>query len=260
MGTLVREFDPRMKIIASVVFTCAFFASIDFLPRVLFMVVAFITAVCTGVSLSKMLHRLRSVLFFVFFPVVFNLGFSNYKKDVILRFGFFCITKNSLRTSALMLVSVTTIMFMGQALLSSTDSNKIARSFEFFFAPLRIFGINTDELSITVMLMLRFFPIIFEESKKIISAQRLRGANLESRKNIIRKIKILSCVVIPVFASCFRKAMDISAAMECRCYGFCEKRTHMEEMKFKKTDIIFLAVFCVLIFGVTIFCKIYSLR
>ena len=64
---------------------------------------------------------------------------------------------------------------------------------------------------------LRFIPTLIEETDKIMSAQKARGADFESG-NIIQKAKALIPILVPLFISAFRRADELAVAMECRCY------------------------------------------
>jgi energy-coupling factor transport system permease protein len=82
---------------------------------------------------------------------------------------------------------------------------------------------------------LRFIPILMEETDKIMKAQIARGADFES-KNLIKKIKSLVPLLVPLFISAFRRANDLAMAMEARCYRGGEGRTKMKPLVYKGRD------------------------
>lgn len=100
---------------------------------------------------------------------------------------------------------------------------------------------------------LRFVPTILEETKKIISAQKSRGANIDSGK-IIERIKSFMPIIIPIFVSSFRRAYDLALAMECRCYKGGDSRTRMKVLRFSFRDAIVTG------FSIFIICVIFILR
>mgnify|MGYP002258756561 CR=1 FL=1 len=69
----------------------------------------------------------------------------------------------------------------------TTSPQEISSAFESLLSPLQYIGVNTQEIAMTITLSLRFIPVLFEETGKIINAQKVRGANFGS-KNIIKKI------------------------------------------------------------------------
>ena len=102
---------------------------------------------------------------------------------------------------------------------------------------------------------LRFVPTLLEETDKIMSAQKARGADMESG-NIVCRIKALVPVLIPLFVSAFRRAYDLAMAMECRCYQGGKGRTRMKQLRTSKRDYIALFVCFVILAGV-ILCNIF---
>jgi len=82
---------------------------------------------------------------------------------------------------------------------------------------------------------LRFIPTLIEETDKIMSAQKARGADLETG-SLIQRAKALIPIMIPLFISAFRRAEELALAMECRCYHGGEGRTRMKQLKLAGID------------------------
>ena len=104
-------------------------------------------------------------------------------------------------------------------------------------------------------LALRFVPTLLEETDKIMSAQKARGADMESG-NIIKRVKALMPVLIPLFVSAFRRAYEIATAMECRCYRGGSGRTKMKSIHMSKRDAFSFIALAAIICGV-ILCNIF---
>jgi energy-coupling factor transport system permease protein len=83
---------------------------------------------------------------------------------------------------------------------------------------------------------LRFIPTLLEETDKITSAQKARGADMETG-SIFKRAKALIPILIPLFVSSFRHAEELALAMECRCYHGGEGRTRMKQLHFKLIDL-----------------------
>ena len=106
---------------------------------------------------------------------------------------------------------------------------------------------------------LRFIPITLEETNKIINAQKARGADI-GRKGLMNKIRAFVPVILPLFASTFRRAYELSMAMECRCYGLKSERSHLREFKLNLRDLVAM-IFVILVTIGVIFCnKMESLQ
>ena len=82
---------------------------------------------------------------------------------------------------------------------------------------------------------LRFIPTLIEETDKIMSAQKARGADFENG-NLIQRAKALLPILVPLFVSAFRRADELAVAMESRCYHGGEGRTRMKQLKMAGRD------------------------
>ena len=98
---------------------------------------------------------------------------------------------------------------------------------------------------------LRFIPTLIEETDKIMSAQKARGADFESG-NLFRRAKALIPILIPLFISAFRRAEELATAMECRCYHGGKGRTKMKQLRYGAIDAVAGAVGLCLLAGILV--------
>ena len=96
---------------------------------------------------------------------------------------------------------------------------------------------------------LRFIPTLTDEADKIMSAQKARGADLENG-NIVKKVKALLPILIPLLFSAIRRADELADAMDSRCYSGGTARTRMKKLKAKARDYISSFVLAALFSGV----------
>ena len=101
--------------------------------------------------------------------------------------------------------------------------------------PLNAIKVPVHELSMMMCIALRFIPTLFEETDKIMSAQKARGADFESG-TLVEKAKALVPILVPLFISAFRRADELATAMECRCYQGGDGRTKMKLLRYKLWD------------------------
>ena len=73
--------------------------------------------------------------------------------------------------------------------------------------------------------------------------------------SLIKKVKSVIPILIPLLASSIRRAYELADAMECRCYHGGEGRTRLNVMKSSVKDYIALVLFFVLI-AVVVVCNI----
>jgi energy-coupling factor transport system permease protein len=88
---------------------------------------------------------------------------------------------------------------------------------------------------------LRFIPTLIEETDKIMSAQKARGAEIDTGSFVARAKNMVS-ILVPLFISSFRRADELATAMECRCYNGGEGRTRLRQLHSAPRDYIALAI------------------
>jgi energy-coupling factor transport system permease protein len=119
--------------------------------------------------------------------------------------------------------------------------------------PLKKIHLPIHELAMMMTIALRFIPTLIEETDKIMSAQRARGASFDTG-NLMTRIKALIPVLVPLFVSAFRRADELATAMECRCYHGGVGRTRMNVLSIQKSDVVTLVLMLFLL-GIAIACS-----
>ena len=117
----------------------------------------------------------------------------------------------------------------------TTSPIALTDGLEALLNPLKKLRLPVHELSMMMCIALRFIPTLIEETDKIISAQKARGADFESGK-LMERVKALVPILVPLFISAFRRADELATAMECRCYQGGEGRSKMTQMHYMKRD------------------------
>ena len=134
------------------------------------------------------------------------------------------------------------MLIMGTFLLTYTTSPiSLTDGLESLLGFLKKIHAPIHELSMMMSIALRFIPTLIEETDKIMSAQKARGADFESG-NIFQRAKALIPILVPLFISAFRRADELATAMECRCYHGGEGRTRLHQLKYEKRDYIAFGV------------------
>jgi energy-coupling factor transport system permease protein len=141
------------------------------------------------------------------------------------------------------------IIGTGIFLTYTTTPIQLTDGLEQLLSPLKVFKIPVHEFAMMMTIALRFIPTIIEETEKIMTAQKARGADFSSG-GLISKAKALIPVLIPLFVSAFNRAGDLATAMECRCYNGDKGRTRMTVRRLKVVDFIPLVV--IIAFGASL--------
>jgi energy-coupling factor transport system permease protein len=145
----------------------------------------------------------------------------------------------------LMLISGTFLLTYTTSPISLTDG------LESLLGPLKKIRLPVHELAMMMCIALRFIPTLIEETDKIISAQKARGADFENG-SLMERIRALVPILVPLFISAFRRADELATAMECRCYQGGEGRTKMKLLRYNRTDYSTFLMMVLLLAGVIV--------
>lgn len=236
--SLIHRLDPRVKIIAVLLFIVELFLVKTLVGFAVCAGALALVVAMSGVPLKFILRGLKPVLLILLFTFFLNIFMV--PGTVIWKFGFLQITLEGLKLAVFMSVRLILLIIGSSMLTLTTTPLQLTDGLEMLFTPLRVIRVPTHELAMTMSIALRFIPTLLEETDKIMKAQQARGADFETG-NIMRRAKALVPVLLPLFISAFRIAQDLSFAMEARCYRGGIGRTRMHKMKLGPADYAALA-------------------
>lgn len=238
----VHRLDARIKFILTVMFVVAIFFVNTYFGFLLTAVVLVAVILIAKLPMMSVLKSIRAVLFIVLFTAIINL-FVLKDGEVLWSWKFLHITKMAVHTTIKLSLRLV-LLICGASLLSLTTTPvAIADGMESLMKPLKAIKVPVHDIAIIMSIALRFIPTLFEETNKIISAQKARGASFDTG-GLIARIKALLPVLIPLFVNSFRRADELAFAMDARCYNATDKRTKMKVAKLHIGD--FVALFIVL--------------
>ncbi|MCD8117600.1 MAG: energy-coupling factor transporter transmembrane protein EcfT [Oscillospiraceae bacterium] len=246
--TPVHCLDPRTKLILTVVYIAALFMAGSVGG---YMLVALWLAAAAGISHIKpkaLFKGLKPLLFLIIFTAVINLFFTS-GEDYLIQWRFIKITYTGLKNAIVMVVRVMLLVSGTFMLTYTTSPLSITDGLERLLNPLKKLHVPVYELSLMMSIALRFIPTLIEETDRIMSAQKARGADLETG-SLVERAKALLPLLIPLFVSAFRRADELALAMECRCYNGGEGRTRMKQLRMKRGDGAALLLGAALVAGV----------
>jgi energy-coupling factor transport system permease protein len=131
----------------------------------------------------------------------------------------------------------------------------LADGIESLLLPLKLIRFPVHELALIMSIALRFIPILTDETSRIMNAQKARGANFETG-GLIRRVKAMLPILIPLLISAFRRADELGDAMDARCYAGSKVRTKYKKLTFTWRDIV-SATFGLLLLAGVIVLRIY---
>ena len=231
-----------------VLYIVALFLASWFVTYAIMLAVLGISIAVSKVPLKSILRGLKPVLFIVVFTALLNLFYTP-GNTVLIHFWIFTVTLEGVYRAFFMVVRIM-MLISGTFLLTYTTSPiLLTDGLESLMNPLKKIRVPVHELAMMMSIALRFIPTLIEETDKIMSAQRARGADFESG-NLIQRAKALLPLLVPLFISAFRRADELATAMECRCYHGGEGRTRLRQLKYKTADYLTLLLFLAITVGV----------
>lgn len=250
---VVHKTDPRLKIIILIAFIALIFCAFNFVS--LAVVTAAIAAVIilSGVPFKFYLKSLKVIIFIVLLTSVLNMFYGT--GEAIFQFGILKITMSGIYRAVFVSVRIILLILVSSCLTFTTSPTDLTDALERLMKPLKVFHIKIHEIAMMMTIALRFVPTLLEETDKIMSAQKARGADMESG-GLIKKVKAMTPILIPLFVSAFRRAYDLAMAMECRCYQGGEGRTRMKSLHIKRLD-VFCIIFSVIVLAGVVLCDIF---
>ena len=233
-SSFLHRLDPRIKIILTIAYIVMLFVVSN---AVGFLVGIGLLAVCYAVSKipAKMMFKgIKPIIPIVIFTGILNLFFVS--GTPIFEWVFFKITYEGLRLAVIMAIRILALIAGASLLTYTTSPIELTDAIESLLKPLKALRFPVHELAMMMTIALRFIPTLIEETDKIMSAQKARGADFESG-NLLHRAKALVPILIPLFISAFRRADDLAMAMECRCYHGGEGRTRMKQLRLGAIDL-----------------------
>ena len=248
--TVAHRLDARTKILLVMLYIIALFCAKSFTAYAL---LAAVLAVCVRVSrvgLRSLVRGLKPVLFIIVFTALLNLFFTPGERSV-LEWGFLRVSDTGLRNAVFMVLRIM-LLIMGTFLMTYTTSPiSLTDGLERLLNWMKRLRVPVHELAMMMSIALRFIPTLIEETDKIMSAQKARGADFESG-GLIQKAKALIPILVPLFISAFRRADELATAMECRCYHGGEGRTKLRVLRYEARDYVALTAGAVILAAVIV--------
>lgn len=234
-SSLLHRLDPRVKIVLTLAYIVMLFSASNPLGLVIGIVFLAVSYAISRIPPSMILKSLRPVTPIILFTAVLNMFFID--GDPVWSFWKIAVTIQGIWTAVVMSVRILCLIAGTSLLTYTTSPIALTDGIERLMGPLKRFRLPVHELAMMMTIALRFIPTLIEETDKIMSAQKARGADLESG-GLVHRAKALVPILIPLFVSAFRRADELALAMECRCYRGGEGRTRMKQLKIHGRDIV----------------------
>ena len=247
--TVVHRLDARTKLVLLILYIAALFTAKWFISYALVLAFLVLSVALSRISPKTIFKSMKPLLIIICITALLNLFYTS--GETLVEFWIFRITREGIVAAALMALRIT-MLITGTVLLTYTTSPiSLTDGLELLLSPLKKLHLPVHELSMMMCIALRFIPTLMEETDKIISAQKARGADFETG-GLIHRAKALLPILVPLFISSFRRADELATAMECRCYHGGEDRTRLRQPRFLMHDFMALALGALLLAAVIV--------
>ncbi|MBP3746205.1 MAG: energy-coupling factor transporter transmembrane protein EcfT [Ruminococcus sp.] len=255
MNSVIHSLDPRFKIVITLLMIIMLFSGGSMICLAIGAVYTVMAMLLSRIPLKLFWKSVRPLMPFLVITAVLNI-FIIKSGDTLWKWKFISITEDGLNSSAFMIIRIT-LLVMGSSILTYTTSPiTLTDAIERLLSPLKKLKFPVHELAMMMSIALRFIPTLIEETDKIISAQKARGAEIDSG-SLSHRAKNLVSILVPLFISSFRRADELATAMECRCYHGGEGRTRLRQLRSSYKDYIALIITILFLAAVIVAGKIF---
>ncbi|EHN59162.1 energy-coupling factor transporter transmembrane component T family protein [Oenococcus kitaharae] len=251
--SFIARLDPRTKIIIDFFFVIVLFLTQSWLDYALLALFVICGIIFSKIPFKIYLSGLKSIIFLVIFMILvqFLLTPPINQADILFKFGWFKISMSALNNAAIFALRFFFMILVTTLMTATTAPTAIADGIASLLKPLGKLGLDTKTFALLISMSLRFVPILSDEFATIVDAQRSRGLSLRTG-GLIKRVKALIPMIIPLISVAFNKALALADTMEVRGFVNAKNRTSFHHLHFQILDWLILTVFFVMLFWIVI--------
>ena len=240
-NSIIHRLDPRSKLLSMFLFILIIFLANNIVTNGLLFVFTMLLVRLSKIPLGFFLKGLKSMVFLIAFTTLFQLFFTS-GGLVLFQFGFIRITEVGLAQSGIIFSRFLLIIIFSTLLTLTTMPLSLADAVESLLQPLAALKIPVHEIGLMLSMSLRFVPTLMDDTTRIMNAQRVDFGE----GSIVQKVKSTIPILIPLFASSFKRADALATAMEARGYQGGLGRSRYRQLRWKKEDTFSIFIIFVL--------------
>lgn len=249
-NSVLHRLDARIKLVCLLVLLVAIIATSTLWE---YLLMACVLAVIIGLSALPLRVALASVRrLWLFYVVIFAMNALFFDTtEPLWSWWIFKPSVGGITQGVNVVLHVLLLIVLTNVMTCTTSPMDITGALQSLMKPLRLINVSVDDVVMIINVAIQFIPVLAEEAEMIRKAQLARGARFES-KRLSEKAAAVLPLVVPVFLSAFRRADELSVAMEARGYRTGKKRTPHKAAPLRFSDLAAIAVSacaCFLIFA-----------
>ena len=235
VNSVLHRLDPRVKLVSTLIYIVSLFVFDSIIGYVIAAIFLASMIKLSQVPFRFMVKGLKPVVVLLCITLFFNLIFT--PGEAVFSIWIITVTREGIQLAVRMGIRLVFLVIGASLMTLTTTPNQLTDGLERLLKPLNHIHVPVNEISMIMSIALRFIPILLDETDKIMKAQTARGADFESG-GLVRKVKAMVPLLVPLFISAFRRANDLAMAMEARCYHGGEGRTQMKPLIYQKRDYV----------------------
>ena len=237
--SFLHRLDPRTKLLGMLLMLLGVFVS-DSLE-------AAITSVAAAgglAALSGAGWRIWAWGLFRFkwmFLIVFLINLLFHSGGAVLHIGPHQVpfSGDGVRSSSALSLRLISAIIVSLSLTFTTTPREMMLGFRRLASPLQRLRVPIDEFAMLMMLAMRFIPLVQEELRNTIDAQRARGVEFGHGPVVARALNLLA-ILVPALHGVLRRADHLAIAMTARGYRPRQPRSEYRPLRFTRRDLFAL--------------------
>lgn len=215
-NSMIHRINPRVKL-ASLLFIVAAVVNIGSLVGygICFLFAGLLIRL-SQTSVSTALSSVRRLT--PFFVIIFLMNFLFYgPENPWVQIWIFQPSYEGMIQGINVIARVFLLLIFSNILTVTTAPLEMTGALETMLSPLRVVKLPVGQIAMILSVAMQFIPTLFEETDMIRKAQMARGARFDSQR-LTDKAKAVVPLVVPIFLAAFKRADELSLAMEARGY------------------------------------------
>jgi energy-coupling factor transport system permease protein len=248
LDSFLHRLDARSKMIPITLVLVLSLLTQSTMFYVVMLAALILSLLLSGISLAVVAGNYRAAFLLVVVTVAYHLLFSARDTELLVQFWLLRVTSGALHDAVF--YSMRLLLFVSVAFLVTLTSSPsdLAEACVKLLRPLARLRVPLDDLAMIIFIAMRFIPILYEEFRAIRNAQIIRGVDFSG--NLVRRIKISTVIIVPVFVAALQRADDLALAIEARGYRSSERRTMYTHARFGRAEVWFALASTAFIAGV----------
>ena len=243
--SLIYKMDPRGKLLATIFFILIIFLANNWITYGILIIFSLVAVYATKLRPKVFWDGIKPLIWLIFFTSLLQLFFTS-GGTTYWKWSIFTISSYGITNAIYIFIRFTLIILISTVMTLTTMPLEIANAMEWLLTPLKYLKVPVDKIALVMSIALRFVPTLFDETVKIMNAQRSRGADFNDG-GLIKRAKAIAPLLVPLFIESLETAVELSTAMEARGYRRSEGRSRYRILRWSKYDLICLVYFVILV-------------